>query len=392
MMCRRTEDGPALAFFTLQRGAGNATTKDCTTASPFIPSWQERRHEHFKLSAWPRMHRANNRAPSESALMRRFLVAAGLLVGAAVVLPNVTVAEGGWPTAETMRLVVPYAAGSNGDSAGRIVAEYLGKTLPGATIIVENRPGAGGIVGTRSFTRSAPDGYTICVCSGGAITVPSTVEKLYDPLKDLVPISRLSTSPLVLAVPPNSAATSVAALVALSKSSPASLNYGSSGIGGVMYNTAEIFRNKTGARIIHVPFRSGPEVMIALIAGRIDLAFAIMSDALGQVTAKTVRPLAVTTATRSALLPDVPSMTERGIAGFDMSVWNGLFAPPGTPRPIIDTLSKAMQGLPGDPKVQQAMASVGSTATVSNTPEQFGEELAEEAARWDVDLKNVVRN
>ena len=110
-------------------------------------------------------------------------------MAAAFTAPKVAFAQGGWPTVETIRIVVPYAAGSNGDATGRVIAQYLGTSLPGATIIVENRPGAGGIVGTRSFTHAAPDGYTLCVCSGGAITIPSTEEKMYDPLKDLVPIS-----------------------------------------------------------------------------------------------------------------------------------------------------------------------------------------------------------
>ena len=315
----------------------------------------------------------------------------GALLAALAVTPKAVVAQGTWPTGETIRIVVPYPAGSNGDATGRVIAQYLGGALPGSTIIVENRPGAGGIVGTRSFTHAAADGYTLCVCSGGAITIPSAEDKMYDPLKDLLPISRISTSALVLLVNPSSPATTVANLVSWSKSKPASLNYGSSGVGGIMYNAAEIFRNKTGANVTHVPFRGGPASTAALIAGQIDLEFAIMSDAMGQITAKTVRPIVVTTGKRSSLFPDVPTAMEEGVPDYDISLWNGLFAPPGTPKPIIDKLSAIMLKLPDDPTARKAMANLGQTPSVS-TPDQFAKELKDEAARWEADLKNVVRN
>jgi len=321
----------------------------------------------------------------------RSMWASGLLVGMLAIVPNTAVSEDSWPTAETIRIVVPYAAGSNGDAVGRVVAQYLGGALVGSTIIVENRPGAGGIVGTRSFTRSLPDGYTLCVCSGGAITIPSLVDKMYDPLTDLLPISRINTSALVMIVNPSSPAKSVADVVAWSKSKPANLNYGSSGVGGIMYNAAEIFRNKTGAHLTHVPFRGGPDATTALMSGEIDLEFAIMSDALGQVAARTVRAIAVTTAARSPLLPDVPTMIEQGVRDYDISLWNGLFAPPGTPKRIIDRLAQIMQRMPNDPSARKALASFGSTPSVS-TPEQFAKELRDETARWETDLRDVVRN
>jgi tripartite-type tricarboxylate transporter receptor subunit TctC len=206
-----------------------------------------------------------------------------------------------------------------------------------------------------------------------------------------LPISRISASALVLLVNPNSPATTVDTLVAWSKSKPASLNYGSSGVGGIMYNAAEIFRNKTGANITHVPFRGGPESTTALIAGQIDLEFAIMSDAMGQLSAKTLRAIAVTPAKRSALFPDVPTMMEEGVHDYDIALWNGLFAPPGTPQPIIEKLSAILLKLPDDPVSRKAMANLGQTPAVS-TPGVFAKELADEAARWEADLKNIVRN
>ncbi|HLH96240.1 MAG TPA: tripartite tricarboxylate transporter substrate binding protein [Xanthobacteraceae bacterium] len=296
-----------------------------------------------------------------------------------------------WPSREPIHIVVPYAAGSNTDAVGRVVAQYLSAALKGWPVVVENHPGVGGILGTRIVSKSAADGYTLCVCSSGAITIPSLIDKMYDPLADLTPISKINNSALVLLVNSNSSATSVADIVAWSKSKPGGLNYGSSGVGGIMYNSAEIFRNRTGATMTHVSFRGGPEATTALISGQIELVFAIMSDVLGQVAAKTVRPIAITTAARSPLLPDVPTMMEQGIRDYDISLWNGLFAPPGTPKPILDKLSAIMLELADDPKIEKTMTDFGSTPSVS-TPAQFRKELREEAARWEADLKSITRN
>jgi tripartite-type tricarboxylate transporter receptor subunit TctC len=294
-----------------------------------------------------------------------------------------------WPGKQTIRVVVPFSAGSNGDLMGRVTATYLGEALK-ATIVVENRPGTGGILGTRSFSKSPPDGYTVCVCSGGAITIPSVVEKLYDPLVDLVPVSRINTQPLVLIVNTNSPMKTVADVIAAGKAKPGGLNYGSSGAGGLMYNTAEVFRSKMDVQMMHVPFRGGPEATTALISGEIDLMFAIMSDVVGQLSAKTVRPIAVTTAMRSQALSDTPTMIEQGVNDFDIALWNGLFVPRDTPTAIVDKLSALMLKMPSDPAALKAMIGLGATPSVS-TPEQFRKEIKEESALWEAGLKNVVR-
>jgi tripartite-type tricarboxylate transporter receptor subunit TctC len=298
--------------------------------------------------------------------------------------------EGGWPTKQTIRVVVPYAAGSNGDAHGRLVAAYLNRSFKGSTVVVDNRPGVGGILGTRSFTKSPPDGYTVCVCSGGAITVPSTVDKGYDPLVDLLPISKISTSPLVLMVNANSPMKSVADVIAFSKKKAGGLNYGSSGAGGVMYNSAEVFRSRTGSDFTHVPFRGGPDAMTALVAGEIDLVFAIMSDVTGQLEGNKVRPIAITTSSRSSILPNVPTMIEAGVKGYDIALWNGLFAPPGTPQKVIARLSEVMLRMPSDEATATPMLRLGSTPSV-NTPDQFRKELRDETVLWEEGLKDVVR-
>jgi tripartite-type tricarboxylate transporter receptor subunit TctC len=255
---------------------------------------------------------------------------------------------------------------------------------------VDNRPGVGGILGTRSFTKSPPDGYTLCVCSGGAITVPSVVEKGYDPLVDLLPISKINTSPLVLMVNATSPMKSVADVVAFSKKKAGGLNYGSSGVGGLMYNSAEVFRSKTGSLFTHVPFRGGPDAMTALMAGEIDLVFAIMSDVTGQLGGGKLRPVAISTSTRSSVIPDVPTMIEAGVNGYDIALWNGLFAPPGTPPSVIARLSDVMLRMPKDETVVKSMTASGQIIEV-NAPDRFRKELREETALWEDGLKNVVR-
>jgi tripartite-type tricarboxylate transporter receptor subunit TctC len=295
-----------------------------------------------------------------------------------------------WPGKQTIRIIVPFSAGSNADLMGRAIASYLGEGLK-ATMVVENRVGTGGILGTRAFSKSPPDGYTLCVCSGGAITVPSTVEKQYDPQADLVPVSRINSQPLVLVVKADAPIKSIADVIAAGKSKAGGLNYGSSGVGGLMYNSAEVFRSKSGAQLTHVPFRGGPEAMAALVAGEVELVFAIMSDVVSYIAAGTLRPIAVTTATRNPALPDVPTMIEQGIQGYDIALWNGLFVPRGTPSAIVDKLSALMLKMPSDPAAVRAVAGAGAVLSVS-TPEELRESIRKEAALWETGLKDVVRN
>jgi len=294
-----------------------------------------------------------------------------------------------WPGKQPVKIIVPFTAGSNADLMGRTVGSYLAERL-NATFVVENRVGAGGILGTRALAKSPPDGYTLCVCSGGAITVPSVTEKGYDPLVDLVPISRVNTQPLVLIVKPTSSMQTVTDAIEQSKKKPGGLNYGSSGAGGLLNNAAEVFRSKTQAQLTHVPFRGGPEAMAALIAGEIDFMFAIMSDALPLLDAKTVRSIAVTTAVRDPKLPQTPTMIEQGVPGFDIALWNGLFLPQGTPQAIVDRLSALMLKMPEDTNVVKAVTGFGSVLSVT-TPEQLRFTMRNEIALWESGLKDTVR-
>jgi tripartite-type tricarboxylate transporter receptor subunit TctC len=309
---------------------------------------------------------------------------AGALAG---LLPRAGAADE-WPS-RPIKLIVPFAPGGNTDVIARITGNFLQSAIKGATTVIENRAGAGGITGTAAVAKAPGDGYTLCVCSIGAISIAPSTEKLpYDPLKDLVPVSMINTNPLVLIVSAKVLVNDPAGLVALSRARPGGLTYGSSGVGGLMYFSAEIFKAKTGAVLTHVPYRGGALATAAVVTGEVDVAFANMSDAIGQLSAGTVRPIGVTTATRSPFLPQVPTLTEGGIAGFATESWNALLAPPGTPRAVVERLAGALADMAKDPAVGRSMAEFGAVA-VANTPEELAVQLRSEVAQWAAYLKEM---
>jgi len=296
-------------------------------------------------------------------------------------------AQDKWPS-RPIKLIVPYAAGGNTDAVARIAGVHL-QNDRGVSVVIENRGGAGGIVGTDAVAKAAPDGYTLCVCSIGPLTISPATEQLpYDPLNDLVPISLLNTNPLILLVNPAVKANSVPELIALAKASPDGLNYSSSGIGGLMYFSAELFRSKTGSKLTHVPYRGGAPATAAVIAGEVQLVFTNMSDAVGQLEGGKVRALAVTTSKRSASAPSIPTLAEQGIADYHTESWNGLFAPKGTPQAIVDRLAQVAAAMAKDPAVQQQMAKFGSDA-VSNTPQEFAAMLKRDTQMWAAVVKQI---
>jgi tripartite-type tricarboxylate transporter receptor subunit TctC len=310
--------------------------------------------------------------------MKKSLIALAVL---AVTAPwQISNAEDAYPS-RLIKLIVPFAAGGNTDVVGRLTASYLQKAL-NVNVVVENRAGAGGINGTDAVAKAAPDGYTLCICGIGPITVSPATEKLpYDPLNDLAPISLINTNPLILVVNPQVPARTAAELAALSKSLPQGLSYGTVGAGGLMQFAAEIFRVKTGSRFTSVPYRGGALATAAVVSGEVQLAFSDMSDAMGQLAANTVRPLAITTGRRSPHTPDIPTLMELGLVDYPVESWNALFAPAGTPQPIIDRLAAVMAQMAKDDEIQKRMADFGSIA-VANTPKDFAVMLREETEQW----------
>jgi tripartite-type tricarboxylate transporter receptor subunit TctC len=315
--------------------------------------------------------------------MKRLIIA----LVATLACAQAALAQDKWPN-RPIKLIVPFPAGGNTDAVARIAAMQFQKAL-GVNVVIENKGGAGGIVGTAETAKAAPDGYTFCVCSIGSITIAPATEKLpYDPLSDIMPISLLNTNPLILLVNPSVKANSVKELIDLAKAEPNKLNYSSSGIGGLMYFSAELFKSKTGAQITHVPYRGGAPATTAVIAGDVQLVFTNMSDAVSQLEGGKVRALAVTTTKRSPSAPNVPTLAEQGIAGYHTESWNALFAPKGTPQPVIDRMAQVAAEMAKDPAVQKQMANFGSVA-VSNTPAEFARMLREETALWGNLVKQI---
>lgn len=285
-----------------------------------------------------------------------------------------------WPS-KPVKLVVPFAAGGNTDAVARVTADYLQKKFGGA-FVIENRGGGGGIVGTDAVARAAPDGYTFCVCSIGSITVAPSLQKLpYEPLADLEPISPLSTNALALVVPPSLGITSVADLIRVAKEKPGFIEYGSSGVGGLMHIAPLLFQVRTGTKLTHVPFRGGAPAVAAALGGQVKLVFANMSDALPQLEGKTLIALAVTTRTRSPQLPQVPTLADSGVPDFHVESWNALFAPAGTSHELIARISAAVEEMSKDPEVQRRFATFGSQ-TAFLPPDRFKADLQAETVQW----------
>src|ERR1044072_2546366 len=282
--------------------------------------------------------------------MRLPVLAFAALLSFSVAQPSA--AEDAYPK-RALKLIVPFAAGGNTDVVGRLTAAYMQKAL-NISVVVENRAGAGGINGTDVVAKSPPDRYTLCGCGIGPITVSPATEKLsYDPLKDLAPISLINTNPLVLVINPQVNAGTAGELAALSKSVPDGLSYGTVGAGGLMQFAAEIFRVKTGSKFTSVPYRGGALATAAVVTGEVQLAFSNMSDAMGQLAAGTVRPLAITNAKRTPHMPEIPTLIELGLVDYPVESWNALFAPAGTPQPILARLAEVMAQMAKAPALQE---------------------------------------
>jgi len=294
--------------------------------------------------------------------------------------PAMASAQEAWPT-RPVTLVVPYAAGGYTDLVGRLTARYLEKAL-GKPVVVENRPGAGGIVGTQAVAKAAPDGYTFCVCSVGAVSVAPFAQKVgYDPVKDLAPVGIVSSIVQAVIVKKDLPVKSMVELVSYAKANPGKLNYGSSGAGGLTHFSVELFQARTGTKAVHIPFKGGSLSTAAVVAGQVDFSFANMTDALPQIEAGTVRGLAVTSLDRSPYFPDLPSVHETAVPNFLVETWNGIIAPPNTPEPIVKKLSEVLIKMADDPEIKATMRKAGGN-TVKTTPEEFRVQIAKEMAQW----------
>ena len=285
-----------------------------------------------------------------------------------------------------IRVVNGFAAGGGTDLLLRTLLPKMGEIL-GQQLIIDYRPAAGGNLAMDIVAKAAPDGYTLLMGSPGLATNPSLYRDLtFDPLRDFAPISLIGTVQNVLVVNPALPVHSVAELVALARKDPGKLNFASPGYGTSLHLAAELFKASEGLDIVHVPYKGGLQAVTDVLAGKPELMFNVLPSALPYIQAGKLRALAVTGATRSPTLPDVPTMIEAGLPNYTAFTWNGLLAPAGTPRPIIDRLHAAIVQALQDPAVREGYARIG-TDPDSDTPEQFAELIRAETAKWSRVIK-----
>jgi tripartite-type tricarboxylate transporter receptor subunit TctC len=309
--------------------------------------------------------------------MVRQLVAAVL----GMALAHAAFAQATYPT-RTITMVVGFAPGGGTDTVARIVAQKVGASV-GQSVVVENKPGAGGNVATGDVARSAPDGYTILLGSVGSLAVaPHLIAKLpYDPLRDLAPITMAVEFANVLVVQPSLQANTLAEFVKLAKEKPGTVTYGSSGIGGAGHLAGELLRLMAGIDIVHVPYKGGGPAMQGMLGGQVSAIFATPVTAGPHIRAGKIRAIATTGAARSAYLPDVPTIAESGYPGYEATNWYAFLAPAGTPKPVLERLHRELVQVLKAPDVRQQLDKQGMEAK-PGTPEELAKYMAREYATW----------
>jgi tripartite-type tricarboxylate transporter receptor subunit TctC len=287
-----------------------------------------------------------------------------------------------------LRIVVPFAAGGAGDLTARSVAAEMAKSL-GQPVVIENRPGAGGVVAAETVARADPDGHTLFLMSNGTAVSAGLFKSLpYDTVKDFAPISTLGTFDIAVLVPAESPFKTLAELLAFAKANPGKLNIGSINIGSTQNLAAELFKSTADINAQVVPFNGTPALIAALRGKQVDVGVEILGPALQQVKAGALRALAVTGAKRSSSLPEVPTAVEQGVKGFVASSWNALAAPGKTPRAVIERLNKDVNAALAVPEVKKKLADLNIDADGS-TPEQLVELLAADIKRWDAVIQRA---
>jgi tripartite-type tricarboxylate transporter receptor subunit TctC len=283
---------------------------------------------------------------------------------------------------QTLKIVVPFVAGGGVDVVARIVAPKLGEEL-GQSVIIENRGGAGGALGAAAVTQAPADGYTLLVGTGSTHGTNSNVyaRLSYDPVRDFAPVVLLSSSPLLLIVPQASPVKNVGELIALGRSRPGELSFASYGTGSINHLGAELFNSMAGIQANHVPYRGSAPAMTDLIAGRIDYMFDGVSTSLGYLQAGTIRVLGVAGPNRSPVLPDQPTIAEAGLPGYDTMVWFGLFAPAGTPKPVVELLNRKTNAVLASPQVRKGLEKLGVEA-VGGGPDVLADKVQSELNKW----------
>jgi len=285
-----------------------------------------------------------------------------------------------------VRIVVPTGPGGITDIVARIMAQRLTERL-GQTFIIDNRAGAGGIIGTEVVAHASPDGYTLLMVFPSHAVNPSLKLHLpYDTLRDFAPVTTLTTVSLVLTVTPSLAAQNVQELIALAKRER--ITFASVGSGSLAHLGAELFRSKAGIELVHVPYRSTPAAQAAVVSGEVSLFFDTPITAVQLVRSGRVRALGVSTTTRSPLFPDVPTIAEGGVPGYEVLGWNGILAPAGTPAPVIDLLNRELRAILGEPAIKEKLAQQGADPAPLDV-ESFSRLIRDDVAKWTEVLRNA---
>jgi tripartite-type tricarboxylate transporter receptor subunit TctC len=303
-----------------------------------------------------------------------------LALAAAIVASAFVNAAEPYP-AKVIRMIVPYSPGGTGDNIGRAVGAKLSELL-GQQVIIDNRPGAGGNIGAELTVRAAPDGYTVVMAATSLASNPALQRKMpFDPLKDLVPVSGCCEVPMIVVVHPSLPVKNIKEFVAYAKAYPGELTYASSGIGTSSHLAAELFRVQTGIDMLHAPYRTDALAMPDLLSGQVPVMFMFQTAALPQVRAGKLRALAVSTAQRSPLAPELPTVAEAGVTGYEFSGWFGIFAPAATPKEIVNKIAAASVKAVQSPDLRERLSQQGFMPVASG-PEQFATFFRGEVAKW----------
>jgi tripartite-type tricarboxylate transporter receptor subunit TctC len=315
--------------------------------------------------------------------MKQTFQAAALAIAAVAMTSGVQAQK--WPE-RPIRLIVPFSPGGTSDLMGRVVGQRLGELL-NTTVVVDNRGGAGGTLGASLAAQAAPDGYTLLVPHVGlAVNETLYPKKSYDALKDLAPISLLGETPGAVVVSNATPAKSMQELLALAKKQPGKLNCSSAGVGSAAHLAMALLENAADVKFTHVPFKGGGPSLIALVGGQVDLSIPAYPTAVPHLKSGKLRVLAVTGAKREATIPDVPTVAEAGVPGYQFGIWFAMFAPAGTPKPIVNRLNQELTKALAESEMQKKLAATGVNADGSS-PEALGKLLREEIAKWAKTIK-----
>jgi tripartite-type tricarboxylate transporter receptor subunit TctC len=286
-----------------------------------------------------------------------------------------------YPT-KPVRIIVPYPPGGTTDILARLVATRLTDKL-GQTFLVENRPGAAGAIGSQAVAKSAPDGYTLVMGTISSHGINAALYKSlpYDPVKDFAPVTNVASTPNVVAVNPELPVKNLSELLKLAKEKPGQLNFGSTSQGGSPHMSAELLKMMTGTDFVHVPYKGAGPMLADLIGGQVQIGFDNLPSSMSHIRSGKVRAIAVTTSVRWPGAPEIPTVAESGVPGYEVSGWFGLLAPAGTPTPVVDALYKAVSDMLKQADVQKQMLELGA-APIGNSPDAFGRQIAGEVEKW----------